>query len=87
MTTFEKNGFIQDILIITKIFDFSRQFKYLQLWKPLGVEMDKSIHKILAMDLLKGPEKGTPGSDRVDEVKKIWNGLFHMFFLANAIFQ
>ena len=71
MTTFEKNRNIQDILIITKIFDFSRRFKYLQLGKQLGVEIDISIHKTLAMDLLKGPEKGTPGSDRVDEVKKI----------------
>ena len=58
-------------VMLSGAFDFSRQFKYLQLGKPLGVEIDISIHKTLAMDLLKGPEKGTPGSDRFDEVKMI----------------
>ena len=41
-------------MIINEISDFCRQYQYLQLEKPSGVEVEISVHKTLAMDLLKG---------------------------------
>ena len=42
-------------LIINEISDFCKQYhKYLQLQKPSGAEVEFSIHKTLAMFLLKG---------------------------------
>ena len=40
-------------MIINEISDFCRQYQYLQLEKPSGVEVEISVHKTLAMDLLK----------------------------------
>ena len=55
-------------MIINEISDFCRQYQYLQLEKPSGVEVEISVHKTLAMDFLKGgPLQDPPplGSDRV----------------------
>ena len=41
-------------MIINEISDFCRPYQYLQLEKPSGVEVEISVHKTLAMDLLKG---------------------------------
>ena len=51
---------------MNEISDFCTQYKYLQLEKPSGVEVEIPIHKTLAMDLLKGVSYRTSlGSDRV----------------------
>ena len=47
-------------------FDLSRQWRYLQLEKPSGIEIGMPIHKRLAIDFLEGMAKKTPGSDRVN---------------------
>jgi len=39
-------------LIIDEIFDCCKQYQYLQLVKPSGVEVEISVHKTLVMDLL-----------------------------------
>ena len=52
--------------MINKISDFCRQYQYLQLEKPSGVEVEIPVHKTLAMDFLKGGPTGPPlGSDSV----------------------
>ena len=61
-----KNGKIFKELIINEKTDFCRQYQYLQLEKPSGVEVEIPVHKTLAMDLLKGVSCRTSlGSDRV----------------------
>ena len=55
-----KNGKIFKELIINEISDFCRQYQYLQLEKPSGVEVEIPVHKALAMDLLKGGPTGPP---------------------------
>ena len=52
--------------MIKRFFDFSRQYKQLQLEKPSGIEFDLPIHKRLAINLLlrvgqKGPPSGLIG--------------------------
>ena len=55
-------------MIINEISDFCRQYQYLQLEKPSGVEVEIPVHKAVAMDLLKGGSYRTPpGSDRVKD--------------------
>ena len=62
-----KNGKIFKELIINEKTDFFRQYQYLQLEKPSGVEVEIPVHKACAMDLLKGGSYRTPpGSDRVN---------------------
>ena len=39
---------------MNEISDFCRQYQYLQLEKPSGVEVEIPVQKALAMDLLKG---------------------------------
>ena len=51
--------------MINEISDFSRQYQYLQLEKPSGVEVEIPVHKTMAMDLLKGGPTGLLWSDRV----------------------
>ena len=41
-------------MIINETSDFCRQYQYLQLKKPSGVEFEIPVHKKLAVDLLKG---------------------------------
>ena len=53
-----KNGKIFKELIINEKTDFCRQYQYLQLEKPSGVEVEIPVHKTLAMDLLKGGPTG-----------------------------
>ena len=54
--------------MINKISDFCRQYQYLQLEKPSGVEVEIPVHKTMARDLLKGGSYRTPpGSDRVNQ--------------------
>ena len=55
-----KNGKIFKELIINEKTDFCRQYQYLQLEKPSGVEVEIPVHKALAMDLLKGGPTGPP---------------------------
>ena len=45
-------------MIINEISDFCRPYQYLQLEKPSGVEVEISVHKALAIDLLKGGPTG-----------------------------
>ena len=46
--------------MINEISDFCRQYQYLQLKKPSGVEVEIPVHKALTMDLLKGGPTGPP---------------------------
>ena len=61
-----KNGNYFKKLIVNEISNFCKQYQYLQLEKPLSVEIEIPVHKTMAMDLLKGGPTGPPpGSDRV----------------------
>ena len=52
---------------MNEISDFCKQYQYLQFEKPSGVEVEISVNKTLAMDLLKGGPTGLPpGSDKVN---------------------
>jgi len=55
-----KNGKIFEKVIINEISDFCKQYQYLQLETPIGVEVEISFHKTLVMDLLKGGPTGPP---------------------------
>ena len=66
-----KNGKFFKKMMINEISDFCRQYQYLQLEKPSGVEVEIPVHKALAMDLLKEGPLGHPGSDRVKNTIRI----------------
>ena len=48
------------LILINNVFEFSRQYKYLQLEKPSGFENEIPIQKTLTINLLKGMAKRTP---------------------------
>ena len=50
-------------------FDLSRQWRYLQLEKSSGIEIEMRIHERLAIDLLEGIAKRTPFPDLIGLTK------------------
>ena len=59
------------MMIVNETSDFCKQYQYLQLEKPSGVEVEIPVHKTMPTDLLKGGSYRTPppGSDRVKRLR------------------